>query len=271
MGRSPLVTSAAAVTLVIPETLQPLMYLKRRAGRVTLSDDGTSTMGHHIGSLGIPLTEVGAVLVDGVNVGTGWRPEPGSVAGLEPPKRPQPAPTNPARFLLDIHLGALARRLRLLGVDAAWSNDSVDNVDDRLVTRAAQDVRILLTRDRGILLRRSLAAGAYVRGNQPDEQLADVLDRFAPPLAPFTRCPACNGLLQSVAKRDVLDVLQPGTRRTYQDFQRCPDCGAVYWAGAHHERLRRIVARHTAGTGTGDDPGGAAGAGPGSCPGSVPP
>jgi uncharacterized protein with PIN domain len=265
------VTSAAAVTLVVPETMQPLMYLKRRAGRVTVSDDGSSTIGHHIGSLGIPLTEVGALLVDGQEVGTGWRPEPGSVVSLLPPERPQSAPTDPPRFLLDVHLGTLARRLRLLGVDAAWSNDHAENVDERLVARSGQESRVLLTRDRGILLRRSLAAGAYVRGNDPDEQLADVLDRFAPRLAPFTRCLVCNGGLQAVEKSDVVGLLQPGTRRTYQTFQRCPQCGAVYWAGAHHERLRRIVARHTAGSGTGDDPGGDDGAGPGACPGSVPP
>lgn len=264
-------TSGAAVTLLVPDTLQALMYLKRRAGRVTVSDDGTSTIGHHIGSLGIPLTEVGAVLVEGRDVGTEWRPEPGSVVALEPPERPQHAPTNPPRFLLDIHLGTLARRLRLLGVDAAWSNDSAANRDDRLVALAGQEDRILLTRDRGILLRRSLAAGAYVRGHRPDEQLADVLDRFAPPLAPFTRCPACNGVLRAVDKAAVADLLRPGTRRTYQDFQQCPECGAVYWAGAHHERLRRIVARHTAGSGTGDDPGGDDGAEPGACPGSAPP
>ncbi len=247
------------LTLVIPESLQPLMYLKRRGGRVTVANDGTSTIGHHIGALGIPLTEIGSVLVDGIEVGTAWCPGPGSVVSLEPRARPQQSPTDPPRFLLDIHLGGLARRLRLLGVDTAGSNDAADNEDDHLVARARQEDRVLLTRDRGILLRRSLAHGAYVRGSRPDEQLTDILDRFAPPLAPFTRCPACNGVLHPVAKRDIADRLQPGTRRTYQDFQRCPDCGAIYWAGAHAERLRRIVARHTAGSGIGPAPGGDSG------------
>ena len=240
-------TSASNVTLLVPEALQPLMYLKWRSGQVTVTDDGTSTIGHHIGSLGIPLTEIGSVRVDSGEVDFSWRPVAGSVVSLGLPARPQATPTRPPRFLLDIHLGALARRLRLLGVDAAWSNDPIENADEVLVARAREGDRVLLTRDRGILLRRSLPAGAYVRGQQPDEQVADVLDRFAPPLAPFTRCPACNGVLRQVAKADVADRLEPGTRRTYQDFQQCADCGAVYWAGAHHDRLRRFVARHTAG------------------------
>ena len=256
-------TSDALVTLQVPGLLQPLMYLKWRAGEVTVTDDGTSTIGHHIGSLGIPLTEIGAVRVDGRDVGPGWRPVPGSVVSLELPARPQPTPAQPPRFLLDVHLGALARRLRLLGVDAGWSNDPIENADDVLVARAVEQRRVLLTRDRGILLRRALLAGAYVRGQQPDEQVADVLDRFAPPLAPFTRCPACNGTLRPVAKADVADVLPPGTRRTYEDFQRCGTCGAVYWAGAHHDRLQRFVARHTAGRAIGDGSGGDSGADPG--------
>jgi len=68
-----------------------------------------------------------------------------------------------------------------------------------------------------------------------------VLDRFRPPLAPWTRCPACNGLLAPVAKAAVAPVLRPGTRRTYQTFSRCRSCGQVYWHGAHGKRLEQII------------------------------
>jgi uncharacterized protein with PIN domain len=100
---------------------------------------------------------------------------------------------------------------------------------------------VLLTQDRGLLCRRRLWAGGFVRGAKPDDQLADVLDRFAPPLAPWTRCPACNGPLCAVSKADVDAVLQPGTKRTYQSFSRCADCGQVYWRGAHSARLQAII------------------------------
>jgi uncharacterized protein with PIN domain len=100
---------------------------------------------------------------------------------------------------------------------------------------------VLLTQDRGLLRRRRLWLGAYVRGARPDDQLRDILDRFAPPLAPWTRCTACNGLLAPASKADVEPVLQPGTRRTYQAFSRCPACGRVYWRGAHSTRLDQIV------------------------------
>jgi uncharacterized protein with PIN domain len=80
-----------------------------------------------------------------------------------------------------------------------------------------------------------------VRGERADEQLADVLERFAPPLAPWTRCSACNGPLSPVSKADVEQLLPGGTRRTYQAFSRCGTCGRIYWRGAHSKRLVPIV------------------------------
>ena len=144
-----------------------------------------------------------------------------------------------ARFLLDVHLGALARRLRLVGLDTAYRNDLGD---EELVERANAERRVLLTRDRGLLRRRALRQGAYVHGDRPDDQLCDVLGRFAPPLAPWTRCTACNGLLAPVDRAEVEDLLRPGTRRTYDTFARCTVCGRPYWKGAHHRRLEAVVA-----------------------------
>ena len=69
-----------------------------------------------------------------------------------------------------------------------------------------------------------------------------MLERFAPPLAPWTICTACNGRLVAAEKAEVEQVLQPGTRRTYYAFARCPACGQVYWRGAHTQRLETVVA-----------------------------
>ena len=132
--------------------------------------------------------------------------------------------------------------MRLVGLDTDYSSDLDDDV---LIERANSGRRMLLTKDRGLLRRRKLWLGAYVRGARADEQLADVLDRFAPPLAPWTRCSACNGPLSPVPKADVEQLLLPGTRRTYQEFARCADCGRVYWRGAHSRRLEAIVAAAT--------------------------
>ncbi|HVT78942.1 MAG TPA: Mut7-C RNAse domain-containing protein, partial [Acidimicrobiales bacterium] len=175
----------AVVTLQIAEPLRPLLYPKRRRTPLELPLDGVSTLGHLLGSVGLPLTEVGQLTADGAVVDPSWLPRPGAVVEVAARRRPQAA----AAFVLDVHLGTLARRMRLLGIDTAWRNNASD---DELIAQAEAEQRTLLTRDRGLLLRRAARAGAYVRGNRPDEQLTDVLDRFAPTLSPWTRCLACN-------------------------------------------------------------------------------
>jgi uncharacterized protein len=220
---------------------RPLWLLlppRRRRGRIAVPYDGSASLGHVIRSIGIPLTEVGAPDVDGVRSDVSCRLHDGTVIELGPVPRPQPLPDG-SRFLLDVHLGSLARRLRLLGVDTAYRNPAGDA---ELVERAGRERRVLLTQDRGLLMRRALWAGAYVRGHGADAQQADVLDRFAPPLAPWTRCSACNGELAGVPKDEIADRLEPGTRRCYERFSRCRSCGRVYWRGAHGRRLDAVVA-----------------------------
>ena len=142
-----------------------------------LPSDGTSTAGHLVTSLGVPLTEVGALTAGGRQIPASYRPEDGDVIEVAAITRPQPMPPGqPLRFVLDVHLGTLARRLRLLGVDSAYTNDADD---DELIERANAEERVLLTQDRGLLRRKALHRGGYVRGARPDQQLRDVLERFA--------------------------------------------------------------------------------------------
>lgn len=229
------VPSDVVIVRIAPQ-LHVFLPSRHTDAAVEVVPDGTSTLGHVVESIGVPLTEVGELRVGGTVVPASYRPRPGDVADVEPVTRPQPL--DAVGFLLDVHLGALARRLRVLGVDTVYSNDADD---DELVRRANDEDRMLLTQDRKLLHRRALRHGAYVRGSRPDEQLHDVLDRFAPPLAPWTRCTACNAPLSPVAKRDVEHLLEPGTRRTYDEFAQCPSCGRVYWRGAHAQRLNEIV------------------------------
>ena len=238
--------AGTGVRLCFDEDLRLFLAPRNRGLSVEVRCDGTSTAGHLVQSLGVPLTEVGSLAVGGRPVEPSYRPAGADVVDVRPVSRPQQLPPGPPRFLLDVHLGTLARRLRLLGVDCGYSNHADD---DELIAQAGEQRRVLLTQDRGLLRRRSLWLGGYVRGAQPDEQLRDVLDRFAPALAPWTICTACNGRLSPAPKAEVRALLQPGTRRTYDSFARCQACGRVYWHGAHSGHLDRIIAAVT-------DPGG---------------
>lgn len=234
--------SGRVARLRIAPELRLFLAPRHRRGEVPVQLDGVSSLGHLVQSLGPPLTEVGRLVVGGHEMAATYRPQPADVVDVEPVPRPQPVPVWPPRFVLDVHLGTLTRRLRLLGVDAAYQTQADDA---ELVARSGAEHRVLLTRDRGLLRRRDVWSGAYVYGARPDEQLTDVLDRFAPPLAPWTRCTACNGLLEAVAKPDVEHLLEPGTRRSYHRFARCRACQRLYWRGAHAARLERVVAERT--------------------------
>lgn len=235
---------APRVRLRVAPELRFMLRPDRRGGDFEVAVTATDTVGHVVQMVGVPLTEVGSLQLGHVVV-TASTPLSWSGGGIPtievaPALRPQRTRETPPRFLLDVHLGSLTRRLRLLGLDAAYE---IDADDDHLVDRALQEGRVLLTRDRGLLSRTALAEGALVRGSRTEEQLDDVLSRFAPPLAPWTRCVRCNGLLEPVDPAEVADDLEPGTRRSYRIFVRCSGCGRVYWRGAHSGPLESVV-RH---------------------------
>lgn len=213
---------------------------RRRTGVVTVPSDADATLGHVVESLGVPLTEVGALELEGSAVPADARADAVGMLRVHPVRRPQRVRTDPPRFLLDVHLGSLARRMWLLGLDAAYTNDATD---DELAARAGAEERVLLTQDRGLLRRRAVTCGAFVRGAGAAAQLDDVLDRFVPPLDPWTRCGACGGVLRAADADEVAPLIRAGTRRTYTSFARCSACGRPFWRGAHSGRLDEVVER----------------------------
>jgi len=56
-----------------------------RSGPVRVTCDGVSTLGHVVESLGIPLTEVGPLVVNGKPAGPGYRPQDGDAALVRVP------------------------------------------------------------------------------------------------------------------------------------------------------------------------------------------
>jgi uncharacterized protein len=230
----------ASVVVEVEPPLLPLIWRRERGDRVRRDAEATDTVAHVVQSVGVPVSEVGDVLVDGGTVPRAvlraTRVGDARTLRIGPRKRPQYCAGG---FLLDIHLGALARRMRLLGLDVEYGPDA----DDVLAARSAAENRVLLTRDRGLLFRSAVFDGALVRHDAVDAQLDDVLDRFAPDLAPWTRCLRCGFPLEDAAADEVAPHLEPGTRRTYRQFSRCTGCGRVYWRGAHGRRLEAIIDR----------------------------
>jgi uncharacterized protein with PIN domain len=160
-----------------------------------------------------------------------------STVSLRPPT-PQPI-----RFLLDNHLGRLARYLRLLGFDTLYFNNNYD--DAQLANMAHENDCVLLSRDRGLLKRNQVIHGFCLRSKIPQQQVEDVLHRYQlhDQIKPWCRCLRCNGSLKPVAKEQIIEQLEPKTKLYYHDFQVCEDCRQIYWRGSHFEHLESFIER----------------------------
>lgn len=208
------------------------------------------TVKHLIESLGVPHTEVEAIVVNGRSVDFNYLVQAEDTFAVYPPfALPNGIPivplrpplTGPTSFILDNHLGRLARYLRLLGMDTLYPRDHIADAD--LAQIAHDQQRVMLTRDRGLLMRNLITHGYCLQTKDAQAQLTAVLHRYNlhGQIRPWTRCLRCNGFLKPVEKAQIIDRLQPKTKQYFHEFQICADCEQIYWKGSHFEALADLV------------------------------
>ena len=200
-----------------------------------------------IESCGVPHPEVDLMLVNGQPVDFDYAITTDANVELYPVGTGCPNFTNKRlqttenrRFVLDGHLGKLARDLRLLGFDAAYHPQAKDR---ELLGIMERENRALLTRDRRLLMHAVVKTGYCPRSQNADEQTVEVIRRFnlLTFIAPFTRCIRCNAALRKVSKGEIIERLEPLTKIYYEQFRRCTGCGQIYWGGSHFLKLQKRV------------------------------
>ena len=202
-----------------------------------------------IEALGVPHTEVDLILVNGTAVDFSYRLSQGDRVSVYPVfesfdvsdvTRLRKQPLRNSRFILDVHLGKLARDLRMFGFDTLYENDYDD---PEIVRLGVEEQRIILTRDIGILKHSEVTHGYWVRATHPGKQLIEVMQRFDlySQCRPFTRCNVCNGPVEPVKKGAIRHRLLPKTREFYSEFFRCGRCNRIYWKGAHYMRMSEKI------------------------------
>jgi uncharacterized protein with PIN domain len=226
------------------DELNDILPSQKRGSEITLRFNSDQSVKHLIESLGVPHTEIGRVLVNGQSADLSMLLRNGDRIDVYPPARINLSGPNhaDAYFVADNHLGQLAVYLRMLGFDTLYRNDYQD---DELAQISSLENRILLTRDRRLLMRNLVQHGYWVRSKVPRQQLVEVLRRFGlcEQIVPFKRCMRCNGLLQHVNKEQVLNRLKPLTKKYYEQFRLCPDCQGIYWQGSHYTRMMDFIAQ----------------------------
>lgn len=225
--------------------IHPILWIflprNLRQDQVILSFNPGQTVKHLIESIGIPHTEVSLFLFEENSIPFEYQVNDADSITVLPQQIVEELEDHKQhRFIIDNHLGRLTAHLRMLGFDCLYRNDYDD---DQLAQISSQQQRILLTRDRRLLMRKIIIQGCWVHSKDPLEQTTEVIRRYnlLDQLMPFARCMRCNDLLHPISKDQIMERLLPLTRKFFTEFSQCPSCKQVYWKGSHHERMQQMI------------------------------
>lgn len=231
------------------EELNDFLPPARRRQEFSCPCARAATTKHMIEALGIPHTEVELILVNGESVDFDRILREGDrvavypvfeALDVSPLVRVREKPLRVTRFVADVHLGGLAHLLRMAGFDTLYGNRFDDAEIEAL---AARDRRIVLTRDRGLLKRRTITHGCYVHSRKSSLQFAEIVERLdlRGSARPFTLCLHCNGPLRAIGREDAAGRVPPAVLERHGNFSTCDGCGQVFWEGSHWQSMQRLL------------------------------
>ncbi len=206
---------------------------------------GIPSIKNTIEAIGVPHAEIDLILVDGKSVGFGFLIEGNEHISVYPVFETldisslvhlRPKPLRIIRFIVDVNLGKLAQKLRLLGFDTLYRNDYKD---DEIVRESVREKRIILTRDKGVLKYNDVTHGYWLRSSDPKKQLQEVVERLQLQnrFLPFSRCSNCNGSLKKTSENSIMGKVPDETFYTFNKFWECNACGNIYWQGSHYDKI----------------------------------
>lgn len=140
------------------------------------------------------------------------------------------------RFIADVHLGKLAKLLRMLGFNTMFNSNYTKA---ELITTALQQNGILLTRNVALHKTGTALSTLIIIDQDPFNQLQQVVTHFQliSEINPFTICMICNGVLHLILKEKIYDRLPDKTRKEFDEFWQCDNCHRLYWKGSHYEKM----------------------------------
>lgn len=200
-------------------------------------------------TIGIPLQAVDLILINSSSVDSLYRPENNDRISLYPVfetfdissiTKVRDHPLRRPRFAADVHLGRLARYLRLLGFDTFYRNLYSPS---ELLSLSVAEERTLLSKSESLLQSDTLTKAFLITSADPRRQLMEVLDRFDlyGLMTPFTRCVACNTLLRRADKQSILSRIPASVKSWCNEYQWCASCDRIYWKGSHYARMQELI------------------------------
>ncbi|UCH64681.1 MAG: Mut7-C ubiquitin/RNAse domain-containing protein [Ignavibacterium sp.] len=200
-------------------------------------------------ALGVPHTEIDLILVNGKSVNFNYIINDGDDISIYPVfesldisnvQHLRPKPLREPRFVVDEHLGKLAKYLRMFGFNTYYKNhyDS-----DELVEISLNDKRAILTKNKNVLKRSEVTHAYFVRSFDVENQVREIIKRFdlQKEINEFSRCMECNGLLQPVKKETIINQIPPKVANWLDTFFKCSKCNKIYWQGTHHQKMNSFI------------------------------
>ncbi len=233
------------------EDLNDFLPAGHRKKDKTYTFKGNPAVKDSIEAQNVPHTEVDLIVVNGNPVDFNYKLRDGDrvsvypvfeTLDIRPAIKTGRKPLRVTKFILDVHLGKLARLLRMTGFDTMYRNDYEDA---EIIRIGEEETRIILTRDRGILKNSRVTRGYFIRSQKPWEQIKEVINRFQlqDDIKFLCRCIKCNSPIESVEKKEVAHMLKAGTANIYSRFFKCRGCGNIYWQGSHFNRMAGYMKR----------------------------
>jgi uncharacterized protein len=249
-----MITQPYTVTLRFYEELNDFLPERMRKKDMVVENKDRRSVKDLIESLGVPHVEVDLILVNSESVDFSYIIQDKDHISVYPEfeafdtsgiTRLRPWALRESRFILDVHLGKLAKLLRLLGFDV----DYVQHRDgSHLAEISRKTKRIFLTRDRQLLKRRMVDRGFVIRNTDPEKQVFEVLERLDlwSSIRPFIRCIECNGMIEILSATRLEKEkhrIPHGVFLRCSEFYLCNTCGKIYWKGSHYYKLQQKIER----------------------------
>jgi uncharacterized protein with PIN domain len=229
--------------------LNDFLCAERKHKPFFYSFNGTPSVKDVIEAIGVPHTEVDLIIVNGVSVGFEHLLQQDNTVSvypvfesldITPAIKLRAKPLRKTKFIIDVNLGKLASMLRMLGFDTAYQNNATNA---EIITTSINEKRIILTRDQDLLKNKTVTHGYWVRATDPKQQIQEIIHRFdlRSQFKPFKRCMVCNGIIKHVDKNDIKNQVPEKTKRYFEQFYRCSNCGKIYWKGSHYKKMEKVI------------------------------
>lgn len=233
------------------EELNDFLPSQKRKQRYEINFAGTPSIKDVIESQGVPHTEIDLILVNGTSVRFNYKLKNEDDVSVYPLfesfdisslQRLRAKPLRNPKFVLDVHLGTLAKYMRMFGFDTKYQNDFLD---EQIIEISFRQKRTVLTRDLGILKQKKLTHGYYVRNTKPVMQMEEIINRFdlKNVVKEFSRCVRCNTVLNPIEKEKIINEIPPKVRITQSEFFYCTACNKIYWKGTHYDKMKLLIER----------------------------